>query len=276
MNAINGLTKKNYQGINALNLALVSDKRHYNSNVWLTFNQIKKMDGKLKKGSKGTPIYYFEQKKIKVKEEIENKNGDKEIEEKMEIKFLLRKYNVFNGDDIEGIEFNIPELKTLPIKDSFQSIIDNASKYIPIQHSDPAYSPTKHILYMPKIEEFNNVDSYMAALFHELSHSTIKFVKDYSKRKNFSYAEEELVAEISATFLCSYTGVDYPMDRHASYIKSWGTEVEEKSFYKILTEAFNASQIIIDKLELEKIIHLTIEDKQQTNQQKKTKIEPTI
>jgi antirestriction protein ArdC len=43
------------------------------------------------------------------------------------------------------------------------------------------------------------------------------------------YAFEELVAELSAVFLCAEHGIDYDIEHHASYLASWAKLLEDDS-----------------------------------------------
>ena len=82
---------------------------------------------------------------------------------------------------------------------------------------------------IPEPPRFETNEAYYSTLNHELSHST-----GHSKRLNRGldtdlrpygspdYGREELVAEMSAAFLCARAGI-YPavIDNTASYISGW-------------------------------------------------------
>ena len=53
------------------------------------------------------------------------------------------------------------------------------------------------------------------------------------------YAFEELVAELSAVFLCAEHGIDYDIEHHASYLGHWAELLEDDSnkFIKASTAA---------------------------------------
>jgi antirestriction protein ArdC len=69
---------------------------------------------------------------------------------------------------------------------------------------------------------------YYSVLFHELAHASLsshrlKF-NDQIKKKygENAYAFEELVAELTAAFLCLRSGITYKtLDSNTAYIQSW-------------------------------------------------------
>jgi antirestriction protein ArdC len=82
---------------------------------------------------------------------------------------------------------------------------------------------------MPCPEWFVTGEHYYGALFHELSHSTghqtrlnRKGITDPIKFGSHAYSQEELVAEMTATFLCSECGIlSNTEENSAAYLKSW-------------------------------------------------------
>ncbi len=82
---INAVSKREYQGFNKINLYLVAKEKDFNSNEWLTHDQLTKEGYTIKEGEHGTPI--FNHKLIE-------KDGKKQK--------VLRYYLVFNKDQIEA------------------------------------------------------------------------------------------------------------------------------------------------------------------------------
>ena len=83
---INGISKREYQGFNKINLYLVKKEREFQSNEWLTHDQLTKDGYNVKEDEHGTPI--FNHKLIDIED------GKK--------KKVLRYYLVFNKDQIEA------------------------------------------------------------------------------------------------------------------------------------------------------------------------------
>ena len=82
---INGISKREYQGFNKINLYLVKKERGFNSNEWLTFEQAKNEGLQVKEGEHGTPVFTYK---------LIEKDGKKQK--------VLRYYLVFNKDQIEA------------------------------------------------------------------------------------------------------------------------------------------------------------------------------
>jgi len=109
------------------------------------------------------------------------------------------------------------------------------------------------IAHMPKLESFDNSESYYATLFHELTHAT--GAKARTNRHtitqsdcNFgsvNYSKEELVAEFGASYLCGITGIlNTTIDNSASYLKSWVERLKSDS--TLLIQAGSLAQKAVD------------------------------
>jgi len=215
-----------YKGINMILTAM----QGYTSPYWLTALQVKKLGGNIKKGSKHTPILYWAPKDKKGKDEDEQDD-----DEKPKMKFVLRYYRVFNEAQIEGIEFpklDLPVRKFDPIEEAERVIknIPNCPK-IRKEGSSAYYSPLLDFVNIPSPEYFISNESFYAALFHELAHSTghpsrlnrFKEEGDNHKFGSQTYSKEELVAEMSSAFVLNTLGINtFGTDlNHAAYVKNW-------------------------------------------------------
>jgi antirestriction protein ArdC len=83
---------------------------------------------------------------------------------------------------------------------------------------------------MPVPESFESPEAFYSVLFHELGHSTGHKsrlarggVTDPQRFGNHEYSKEELIAEMSASFLRAFAGIDTePLaDNSAAYLASW-------------------------------------------------------
>lgn len=92
------------------------------------------------------------------------------------------------------------------------------------------YSPTEDFVGMAPAASFTTMADYWSTLLHEHAHWTGAAsrlnrpgITEFSGFGSESYAYEELVAEISASFLCKHTGVTREGldDQHAAYLASW-------------------------------------------------------
>jgi antirestriction protein ArdC len=233
-----------YKGINMINLYMEQIEKSYKSHKWLTFNQIKKLNGKVIKGEKSTQIAFFtiyEKEKTATRDfkvnNIQINKGDKYNSKIPCPKF----YNVFNLSQTDLVESQEP----IKLDNQLNQIIQNQD--IEIIHHEQGrafYDLTNDIIKIPSANYFKDEESYKAVLIHELAHSTMSERKlnrevNLSCKKN--YAKEELVAELSSAIMCNHLNIKTELKNHASYIKSWLSLLEENDF---LDAVKNATKVI--------------------------------
>lgn len=209
----NRLTGRAYRGINAFLL---------DGGEYATFNQIKQLGGRVKKGAKHEKVIFW--KLIEAE--------DEETGEEIHLPFA-RTYNVFKiGRDTEGIEpFEKAEKFEHDLINEAEEIVSNYKNKPKLTKESGAayYKPSHDIVNVPPTEDFPDIHRYYSTLFHELVHSTgaskrlnrdgvVKSIKFGSDR----YSKEELVAELGAAMLCGTIGIEKKtLDQSASYIDSW-------------------------------------------------------
>ncbi len=176
--------------------------------------------GNVRAGQRGTPVTFW---------------NWREMEEGGEVKKIpfLKYYTVFNVEQCEGLEGKLPEIAAPPTFN--HDPIANAEAIAAAMPNQPIitsgggrayYSPGRDLVNVPKAERFEFRQEYYSTLFHELAHST-----GHASRLNrnmgdafgsHAYSKEELVAEITAAYLCGQAGfVDVTLDNSAAYINSW-------------------------------------------------------
>lgn len=222
-------TKTVYKGINVLSVIIDNWIKKRFEFQFLTFNQIQKLGGKLKKGSKSVQI-------VKWSFIEKEKNG------KTEKVAFCRYFNVFGASDIEGIEFNQSEKveKNLVIEDLLNKhgvkIQDSSAAYITLQNDNT--------LFLPPQETFKDTCHYHKTLFHELGHLIglkIGHIKDNSHERDI-YAKEELTAELFANILASELNisVETAFDNSIAYLCGWSKKL--KADKKVLISALSMAQ----------------------------------
>ena len=79
---------------------------------------------------------------------------------------------------------------------------------------------------MPSPKWFDSPEAYYATLYHELGHSTghpsrlARFAE--GTFDSSEYSKEELVAEMTAAFLCAEAGISpASIDEQAAYVGAW-------------------------------------------------------
>jgi antirestriction protein ArdC len=213
-----------YSGINWFLLQTASFDLPY----FMTFNQVKTKGGSITKGSKGLPVVYWGTF------ERDDENSDKPATDKdaetRKIPFL-KSYTVFNACQVEGIDFpDLPELDPLafsPIEAAEQVIAgwkDGPEVLHGYKHA--CYLPATDEIQLPPKARFASVEEYYATRFHELGHSTgAKHRLDRKLEGDFGdkdYSREELIAEMTAAFLCAHCGIDNSViENSAAYLQGW-------------------------------------------------------
>ena len=225
--AISYTTRKPYS---LLNQMLLGEDGEY-----ITFNEVTKLGGKVKKGAKSQMVVFFK-RYIKEESGINPETGEEENKEK--ISFALRYYNVFNIKDCDGIPAKIREEKRLFTEDKTgEEVISeyinreasNGFKFENIKGNRAYYSPSLDKVVLPLKEQFKKEGEYYSTAFHEIAHSTLKECRCNRKQKETvhfgdeDYSKEELVAEITSANICSVTGIETAstFQNSVAYIQSW-------------------------------------------------------
>lgn len=234
-NSHNPISKSAYKGNNALLLETLRITKEYKSNAWLTFNQIKELGGSIEKGSKSAPVVFYS--KVKKTEEELAQN------DKNEYKFILKKYSVFNLDQVKGLkEEQLSKLKIdeeelakndfLTIEECEEVLKKVDVKIVNNPQNRAFYSPERDEIHLPLKEQFSSLEAYYSVAFHELGHSTgHKSRLNRDLEGNFGtqkYAKEELRAEIYSFLQAKELGIDYNLENHQSYVKSWTSNLKDK------------------------------------------------
>jgi antirestriction protein ArdC len=106
------------------------------------------------------------------------------------------------------------------------------------------YIPSLDFITLPPESAFKSREHFLATSLHECGHWTgAKSRLDRDLRSRFNekaYAAEELIAELTAAFLCAHLGITGEL-RHAEYIATWISLLEEDD-RAIFTAASKASQ----------------------------------
>lgn len=278
LNPKNPTTGNGYRGINRILLSLSGRS----SNLWLTYQQAAANGWNVRKGEKGTMI-------VKVVEFDRDdrgsrggpessgtgnaggsrsassrgngngngggrggqaEGGSKEQGDKDRKAFALRRYFVFNAEQIDGMPQ--PEAEGEPVNSESVSVAEKAEAVIAamkertgllvIHGGDKAfYSPKLDEVRVPVKKTFRSEYDYFSTIFHEFSHSTL-----HEKRLNranaigqkwgdSAYALEELRAEIASAILSDATGLSARcspesmkahVENHSAYLRSWIKAIE--------------------------------------------------
>jgi len=249
-------SKRSYRGINQFLLDFTAQTAGYRQPYWMTYKQAKELGGQVRGGEKSTMVVFW--KPIIV--EKKDANGKKVVKDGKKVMtkiFLFRYYNVFNAEQIDGIEDKIPVVEEEEVEDfnpikAAQVIIDEMPSAPPIKHGGDraCYIPMLDSINLPEPEQFLSPEDYYHTAYHELVHSTghedrLGRIKDWTTFGSDPYAKEELVAEMGAAMLAGIVGIDIPTkDNTASYISSWLSRI--KGDKKLVVQAAGKAQQAAD------------------------------
>ena len=214
-----------YSGINILSLWMSASAQNFTAPIWMTFRQALELDAHVRKGEKGSLVVYANS----ITRTEQNEKTGEDVEREIP---YMKGYTVFNVEQIEGL----PEIyyaKAAPTLDPVARI-DHAEKFLhatgaQIAHGGTRayYSLSTDAVQMPPFESFRDADSYYSTLAHELTHwsgSKNRLDRDFGGHRfgSNAYAQEELVAELGAAFLCADLELALePRADHAAYIANW-------------------------------------------------------
>ena len=254
-----------YQGVNQLLLSDTLNCRKYLKNSWLTFLQIKTLGGHVKKKEKASQVYFqkvlFRDKDGKKYEAGEVKGIDKERKKALGIKTIpyLKYYNVFNIAQTEGLpeEFYYvePSQEMPPFEkdERAEALLHNTGADIAISERNSAYYlPKEDKIYLPLREQFTGKEEFYETALHECAHWSgheSRLDRDLTGRfGSETYATEDLIAELTSAFLCSYLGFEKVITNNAAYIQSWLTKLrnDHHFIFKASREAEKASEFILE------------------------------
>lgn len=223
-----------YSGFNAFITFLYRLFSNWDSNVFLTFNEVKRRGGSIHQGEKATyiihPIFRYRDengKKITEKQYRELIADGKKASKRF---IGWAEWPVFNLAQTT-LEYEKASSQDMGGASdvSAQSIIEGYQDGPEIRHmgmaySDGSYNPEQDEVKIGYPGDYSSPSMYYSTLFHELMHST-----EHPKRMNLKngvhgsqiYARREIRAEIGAALLMAETDLPDVLESNASYAKGW-------------------------------------------------------
>nr|WP_081871720.1 zincin-like metallopeptidase domain-containing protein [Parvularcula oceani] len=248
----NAATGRAYSGINVLLLWGAAFERGFPCQRFLTFKQALSLGGCVRKGERGTHVVYADRFTPKDGGN-ENATGGGGDDEDREVWFLKR-YTVFNLSQIGGLPDEVtasaPPLPEREIVPRAEALIAATKADFRIGGDRAYYAPGPDVIQVPPQPAFREQINYYRTCFHELSHWTghgSRLTRNLTTGFGTKdYAREELVAEMSAAFLCARLGI-VPTVRHADYIGSWLEVLREdkRAIFKAASLASKAADFVL-------------------------------
>jgi antirestriction protein ArdC len=241
----NAGTNRPYSGCNVI-LLWMAQAAGYRTPRYLTFKQAKELGGHVRKGERGTKVYFVKQ--LEIQEDAGHERSTRLIP-------MMREYTVFNVDQCEGLPDSIKTGKPLRIRnpDTRDELADeflrSTGADIREGHGEAYYVASRDFISAPAFGAFKGADHFYGTIFHELTHWTAhKSRLDRDLKNRFgsrNYAAEELVAELGAAFLCAEFGFDGDL-RHAGYINHWVEllKADKRAFFTACSQASKAADYL--------------------------------
>lgn len=209
----NLVSRREYRGINSILLNSLPFENPY----FLTFKQARLFGGFVRRGQRGFPIVFWQF--------IED-------EETKETIPLLRYYTVFNVSQCDGIPVPLLAARQFNPIEQCEQIVSGMPNPPAIKFggNQAFYVPSGDLITMPVAERFDSSEEFYSTMLHEMVHSTGHVSRLNRKGINESgvrfgsetYSQEELVAEVGASFLNAKAGiVGRTLENSASYIANW-------------------------------------------------------
>lgn len=239
----NVVTGKAYRGMNVWTLGACG----HESPWWLTRKQAWEKGGWVIAGEQGVPVVFYKAYSVV------NSEGEKEG------RFVLQYSEAFHISQCKKIKTPV-----LPQTVWEHTPIERCAKLVGNYPAGPSighggdrayYVPGSDHVQMPEMCHFKDVEAYYSTLFHELTHST-----GHASRLNRStlrdavafgtpkYAQEELVAEMGAAYLCGVTGIgNTTINQSAAYLQGWLRTL--KSEPRMLLKAASDAQKAVDYIQ---------------------------
>ena len=243
----NLLTGKPYTGGNPILLNFQSGGECQ----FMGFNQGKSVGARLKRGSKSCQgVVYRPGSK---REQRDSSTG--EVKEYW-ARAIVKTFHVFplsawdslgklegkiNQDS--GIDTVLGNSDAATIRDRYQA----AQTDLTLSHGSNAasYMPMREHIALPNPNSFTSESAYWATCYHEMAHSSghetrLKRELTPANMDVASYSKEELVAEITAAYLCSVAMIENTRQNSISYLQHWYKKLEEDGIELLISAASKA------------------------------------
>jgi antirestriction protein ArdC len=223
---MNAQSRRPYRGINFTLLSLMAEQHGYTVNRWLTFRQALDLGAHVRKGEQGTPIVFWQLRRIGVVADAFPEHDDDPPALRGKVYPLLRSFTVFNVAQTDGLDpqYTQPTVRSWVPEAKAEELLLMSGARFRLGGARAFYQPASDEIHLPAPAAFANASAYYNVALHELTHWSghpTRCDRDLTGRfGDASYAAEELIAEMGAAYLCAHCGIDGEL-RHAGYLSSW-------------------------------------------------------
>jgi len=254
----NAKTGRVYNGVNALYLGALQSVKEYSYPLWLTWKQAQALGGHVKQDEwdNGRAVIWFRpDERLKTDKDgqaVLDNNGDPKV-----VRFWMSGAQVvYNVEQttveptryIKHLPEELPEHERDARVERFLACAQEGSSFGLKYGGDKAcYVPLIDEVRIPPAKLYRAIEEFYLTHLHEYGHATghkSRLARGIGARTivgKEAYAEEELVAELTAAFL----GAEFQLDgrcQHAEYLGHWlgALEDDQRYFYKAASKAKKA------------------------------------
>lgn len=255
----NALTEKPYKGSNVLSLWIDADVKKYEHQVWATYKQWEELGAQVRKGEKGSLIVKYGEWVPKEQREQAG-TADASDDEDQSKRLYAKPAWVFNVGQVDGFTIAAPTPRpdlTVRLAHVDAFIVATGAEFREggqrafYRHRDSRGEGD--FIQIPERNLFTGTatstptEAYESTRLHELAHwsgADHRLARDFGRFGDHAYAFEELVAELSAAYLCAGLEItNTPRIDHAQYIANW-LEVLKGDTKAIFTAASLATKAV--------------------------------
>jgi antirestriction protein ArdC len=249
---VNVVSRKPYRGINTVCLWAAAQAKGYERGEWGTYQQWHERGAQVRKGEKATLVVFWKF----ANNASETDDGEDTPKSGSRLLFT-RGYSVFNAAQVDGYT---PKLDAeTPIEqriESAEQFFSRINARVVHQGNRAFYSPDTDAITLPPFAAFFSPLDYYGTRAHETGHWTSRESRcnrELGKRfGDNSYSMEELVAELTAAFVCAHLGLSSePRPDHAQYIQSWlrVLKADKRAIFRAASKAQQAADYLIQQSE---------------------------
>ena len=224
-----------YNRVSGKHYSLINQMLLTHTGEYATFKQWTELGGKVRKGEKGEMVVFF--KWPDQKEDSQTEDNKEETQEyDRSRKPVLRYYKVFHISQVEGVEpleSKVPVYSSDPISIGervFWNYVRREGIRVELEPSNEAYySPTRDLIHLPELSQYQYPAEFYSTAFHEAAHSTgheSRLNRVGLKKAAFGselYSKEELTAELVSCMLLNTLHIenDHSVTNSTAYIRGW-------------------------------------------------------
>ncbi len=163
----NAVSNRPYSGCNVV-LLRMAQAAGYRTPRFLTFKQALEVGGNVRKGERGTKVYFVKQLQVR----------DQDAHDSVSARLIamMREYTVFNVDQCENLPDSINTGKPIRVRnpDTRDELADaflhSTGADIREGLGEAYYVPSRNFISMPAFAGFKGADHFYNVVFHELTH----------------------------------------------------------------------------------------------------------